>query len=152
MLNKRMQWTVGMLLFLGVWVLPVGADDVLPDSDLITRAMVDELARSMELQMEDLEKPYFIQYSIEDTIMYRISASYGSLTGSKRARSRVFYSRTRVGSYELDNTNFTGSGRFFFGGCVCRAKSSLKACRAFFWVSLDKVLPNIGAIRMAKFK
>ena len=83
------------------------------------KALVDEIQRSMDLQMEDLEQPYFIRYTVEDSILYEITASYGDLTSSERRRSRQFYSRVRVGSYELDNTNFAddSSGFFmFFGG------------------------------------
>lgn len=110
-----MQRTTGMLLILLAWALPALADDVLPDDDVIMRAMVDELSRSMGLRMEDLEKPYFIQYAVEDSITYQLSAAYGAITESSRDRSRDFRGQTRVGSYELDNTNFSGdSGRSFF--------------------------------------
>ncbi len=102
-----------------VGALPAVAVETLPDSKELMRALVDELTRSMNLQMEDLEKPYFIQYTVEDTVMYRITASCGAITSSDRDRSRDFYSRVRVGSYGLDNTNFSGdAGGFamFFGG------------------------------------
>ncbi len=117
MTQQRTLRTIGVLAIIAAWALPTVASDVLPDSDLIMRAMADELARSMQLQMEDLEKPYFIQYSVEDSITYQISAAYGALVASARDRSRTFYGQIRVGSYELDNTNFTsGGGGFFFGG------------------------------------
>ncbi len=106
-------------MFLVAWFVPANfADEIIPDNDVIMRALVDEMNRSMELQMEDLEKPYFIQYSVDDAITYELQASYGALTDSQRSRSRQFYSQVRVGSFELDNTNFTGGegGGFFFGG------------------------------------
>ncbi len=92
-------------------------NDALPDNDVVMRALVDELSRSMSLQMEDLEKPYFIQYAVQDAVTYELNASYGALTSSKRDRSRTLYTDVRVGSYELDNTNFADGGfGFGFGG------------------------------------
>jgi len=90
----------------------------IPESKNLMRALSDELQRSMTLTMEDLEKPYFIQYTVDDSLAYRIEAKYGDLTTSNENRSRDFYSYMRIGSYELDNTNYEESGGFFrmFGG------------------------------------
>jgi TldD protein len=107
--------TIGVL-----WAAPLAlraADEPLPDSDALLRALGDELERSMRLQMEDLEKPYFLQFDVDDTLGYQMTAAYGALTASDRDRSRTFHSRVRVGAPELDNTNFADSvGRFFRGG------------------------------------
>ena len=96
--------------------LPVMAVvETLPEGKELMRALIDEITRSMNLQMEDLEKPYFIQYTVDDSVIYQISANYGDVTTSERRRARDFYSRVRVGTYELDNTNFSGDdSRFFF--------------------------------------
>ncbi len=117
MTDQRFMLMAGVILLSLTWAAPAPADDALCDGQVIMRALVDELARSMDLQMEDLEKPYFIQYTVDDSISYQLAASYGAVITSKRDRSRDFYSRVRVGSYELDNTNFTGAGgMFLFGG------------------------------------
>src|ERR1039457_7399463 len=51
--------------------------------DAVTRAMRDELARSMrKLQIENLQKPYFIAYRIAETDSCLVSASFGALTGA----------------------------------------------------------------------
>ena len=145
MTHQRILRTTGMLAIIAAGAIPAVASDVLPDSDLIMRAMADELARSMQLQMEDLEKPYFIQYTVEDSITYQISAAYGALVGSKRDRSRTFYGRTRVGSHELDNTNFSSGGGFFGGRSAGgSAKASLpldddySAIRQAIWRATDR--------------
>ena len=114
-----MKRCVVALLFSAMMTLPVLAVETLPDSKELMRALTDEIKRSMNLQMEDLEKPYFIQYTVDDSLAYQLTANYGAITSSDRHRSREFYSQTRVGSYELDNTNFTEeTGGFFrfFGG------------------------------------
>lgn len=79
---------------------------VLPDNDIVMKAIVDELDRSMEhLALEDLPQPYFIQYNAEDRITFRMSASYGALVSDGWDRKRSIRSRVRVGSHSLDNTN-----------------------------------------------
>ena len=121
-------------------------DEALPDSDMIVRALADELARALDLQVEDLEKPYFIQYTVDDNLTYNLAADYGALTTSDRDRSRRFYSRVRVGSYELDNTNYAGDSGMFFGAGFDRAgrQSSLPldddylALRQAIWRATDK--------------
>ncbi|UCC29075.1 MAG: hypothetical protein JSU86_12825, partial [Phycisphaerales bacterium] len=116
---RTMKRCVVALVFSAIMTLPVLAAETLPDSKELMRALTDEIKRSMTLQMEDLEKPYFIQYTVDDSLAYQLTANYGAITSSDRRRSRDFYSQTRVGSYELDNTNFTEeTGGFFrfFGG------------------------------------
>jgi len=118
----------------------------IPASDELMKALGDELERSMTLQMEDLERPYFIQYTVSDSASFRMEAKYGDLTTSERDRTRDFYSYIRVGSYELDNTNFSDdSGGFFAmfggGGDVGRASLPLDddylAIRQSIWRASD---------------
>src|SRR5690349_5922706 len=82
----------------------LSADEV-PKDDIVFRALGSELKRSMTLHLEDLDKPYFIQYAIEDNVTYRVSATYGAIVRSTQDHSRVLHSQVRVGSYELDNSN-----------------------------------------------
>ncbi|MCH7808705.1 MAG: hypothetical protein IIB60_05720, partial [Planctomycetes bacterium] len=112
------RYTVLGLVLGTLGTLPADAAERLPDSKELMRALADEITRSMNLQMEDLEKPYFIQYTVDDSIVYHIVAKYGDVTESRRNRSRDFYSQVRIGSDKLDNTNFSGdTGPFamFFG-------------------------------------
>lgn len=143
----------GRILTLGLVLCPVcvatavAADEILPDSKVLMRALVDEITRSLSLQMEDLQKPYFLQYTVDDTLYYGITAKFGDITSSDRRRTRDFYSTTRVGSYELDNTNFVGdqSGFFaFFGGGMGGGRASLPldedytAIRQSIWWATDQ--------------
>jgi len=90
--------------------------EVLPGSSLLMEACEEELARSMTLQMEDLDKPYFIQFNVDDILAYRIAAAHGALVSSDRNRRRMFSSDVRTGDYKLDNTNFAGGGGGRAGG------------------------------------
>jgi hypothetical protein len=111
-ITNRMNYMIlGWLLLAAPSALAV--EEKLPDSEVLMKAMADELSRSMELQMEDLEKPYFIAYMVDDSLNYSMTASYGAVVSFDRDRSRRFNNQVRVGSYELDNTNFSGGGGGF---------------------------------------
>jgi len=141
----KIRWIAASLLVAAVGCVSTFAEeptDVLSESDVITRALVDELQRSMTLQMEDLERPYFIQYTVDDSLVYDISASYGALTSCDRDRSRRLIVQTRVGSYELDNTNFSDDRGFYsFGGGGDQASLPLEedytAIRHAVWFATD---------------
>lgn len=112
MKTKRFQ-AYACLCIAALLVIPdVAARDDVPAGDEVMRAMVDELNRSMTLQLEDLAKPYFIQYGVSETVTFQARASYGALISSGESKSRSFQGQVRVGSYELDNTNFAGGGGF----------------------------------------
>jgi len=124
-LNKkiRSKLPVFLLLISAALALPALADDlVIPDSETLMKALNDELARSMEIQLEDLEKPYFIQFSVNDSITQRLVSQFGTLTSSYSDRSRQMSNQVRIGSYELDNTNFSGGDSGGFGGFTRRRR------------------------------
>jgi hypothetical protein len=78
-------------------------------------AMSDELSRSKTLKLNDLEKPYFIQYSSDDADQLSINASLGGITQSQRFHLRRPGAVVRVGSYAFDNTNSIYSGNARLG-------------------------------------
>jgi len=83
-------------------------------NDVQLRAMTDELARAKTLQLNNLDKPYFVQYTISDADNVFITASLGGILASSRGRLRSPRVDVRVGSYQFDNTNsvFDGARRF----------------------------------------
>ncbi|UCE62068.1 MAG: hypothetical protein JSU63_10215 [Phycisphaerales bacterium] len=86
--------------------------------DLVLRALVDELERGkVGLKLEDLEQPYFIEYALHDATRVSVAATLGAVTRKNVNHSRRLRTDLRVGSYELDNTNFSGRGYgWYFGG------------------------------------
>src|SRR5262245_56636658 len=80
-------------------------------ADPVFRAMVDELNRSViQLQLSNLDKPYFIQYIVLDEEEFAASATFGALRQSSPSRQRYIYSQVRVGNYDFDNTEFNPGG------------------------------------------
>src|SRR5688572_17165359 len=70
-----------------------------PEPDNIFKALNDELQRSMTLRLEDLDRPYFIQYAVDDTVVEQVAAIYGALTRTQPSRSRILYTQVRAGSF-----------------------------------------------------
>ncbi len=79
-------------------------------ADAVYDAMQAELARSMTLSLKDLDKPYFISYSIDDGMAWTASAFEGGLVNVRASKFRTPAVQVRVGDYEFDNTN-GGGGR-----------------------------------------
>jgi TldD protein len=88
------------------------------EDDAILQAMVDEQQRSLDMQLQDLGKPYFLQYVVDDSQQATVSAAFGAVEGSYEMHGRMLGTSVRVGSPQLDNTNFSGDSGFmsFFGG------------------------------------
>ena len=84
--------------------------------DVAMRAMKDEMARSMShIQLQGMDKPYFLAYRLDDLRTTEISATLGSLTQDQPAHMRFVGVEVRVGDAKVDNTNFLSS-RTFAGG------------------------------------
>ena len=77
---------------------------------VVMQAMRDELARSIDvLQMDRLEKPYFLSYRIDDVVSAQAAANFGALADKSTSRNRTLSIEVRVGTPDLDNTNFLPS-------------------------------------------
>src|SRR5262245_11419091 len=127
---KRSLRTVTLSILLALPCVPLrsAAQDT-ASADPVFRAMQDELQRSVkELQFRDLEKPYFIQYTILDEDEFSADATFGALTRSDRSRGRALQVQVRVGGYEFDNTEFVAGGPF--GGSSTGVPASTEIGRA----------------------
>lgn len=84
------------------------------ESDVVLKAMQDELARTLgQLQVKDLEKPYFVEYVITDQEIFSTSATFGALVYTNRNRYRTLQTQVRVGDYTLDNSGFLSQQDLF---------------------------------------
>lgn len=90
-----------------LWLITAASITAAAGGELLMAALSDELARSMaELEVEGLERPYFIAYRVDESELLSASASFGSLQSRSEIRTRQLSVEVRVGAYELDNTNF----------------------------------------------
>lgn len=125
--------------------------------DIVMRAMRDELARSMKkLQLENLQKPYFISYRAVESSGCNVAASFGALTyssceppGNGSTRGRTFSLEVRIGDYSRDNTNFysplntAGVARpLGGGGMAVPLDDNYDEIRRQLWLGTDSAYKN----------
>jgi predicted Zn-dependent protease len=136
----RITSTVLTLLCVLATSRPLPAQD-----DVVMKAMHDELDRSMkQLQLEKLEKPYFMSFRVIDSDSTNVSASFGALQNSSEGRSRMFTVEVRVGDYKLDNTNFYSMSfnqssmvQIFNGTTQLPIETDYKELRRQMWLAAD---------------
>lgn len=74
-------------------------------------AMEESLQRSMEdLSKQESVAPYFISYTLHQDEQLQMNSKMGSVFFANQSSLNNLEVQVRVGSYELDNTNFTSSG------------------------------------------
>ena len=148
------------VLLAGWIMIAVSAGVVFATEDVVMKAMVDEMTRSMEsLQLEELESPYFIAYTVEESTVTGATARFGSLLSSNHDRDRRLTVEVRVGSYELDNSNFFamqsfGAGLRPMGGPVSLPlEDDYHELRREIWLTTDatykQALENLSLKRAA---
>ena len=127
--------------------------------DIALRAMKDELKRSItELQLQQMDKPYFLAYRMDDINQTTVSALLGSLTEEQPSRIRMIGVEVRVGDYALDNSNYVSMRNFGGGGMFSSIRQATlddnyQQIRSGFWLATDsqykKALEDISAKRAA---
>lgn len=109
--------------------------------DALLKAMKDELERSRTLQLSGLDKPYFIEYTVEDMRTYSVSASLGGLLSSNSNRARIPRIRVRVGDYVFDNSNYVYSD-LGSANTQLSLDDNYGVLRRSFWLTTDRAFKN----------
>lgn len=78
--------------------------------DAILDALWPELARSMTLKLPGQPAPYYVSFSHLEQATLDLTARLGETVRDDFSLPRYIHVRMRVGSTELDNTNFLGGG------------------------------------------
>ena len=80
-------------------------------NDPLLDAMKAELAREKELLvLPGMQRPYFMEYRLEDIKTYNADASYGALTGERELHQRVVRVEVRIGDVVSDSSSARGDG------------------------------------------
>jgi predicted Zn-dependent protease len=111
-------------------------------SDPVLKAMGDELDRSItQLKLNDLDKPYFIQYVVYEDEDFTATATFGALTRSSPTHERLVWAQVRVGDYSFDNSGFIGgrggNGAPNGSGSYTTLDDSYDALRHSLWLATD---------------
>jgi hypothetical protein len=101
--------------------------------------MREELDRSRKIAFPNVEPPYFVQYVIDVSDSFNVSASLGGLVTRRRQQFRSPDVQVRVGDYKFDNSNYAGAGlggsRYDLGNFPL--DDSMPALRRYLWLLTD---------------
>ena len=96
-----------------------------------------------QLKMGALEKPYYLEYYLEDGRHWNFTASLGAIVQNDSWHARPYHVRLRVGDYELDNSNYD-PGQFLgsFGSGLASPTLPVEdeywALRRKLWLRTDR--------------
>ena len=126
-------------------VVLAGAAPLPAQDDVVTKAMRDELDRSMkQLQLENLEKPYFISFRVVDSNSTNVSASFGALDEQLRRPFALVHRgstgrRLQAGQYEFHFHELQPSAmvQVFNGTTQLPLDDDYKELRRQIWLATD---------------
>ncbi len=73
--------------------------------------MQEELAREKELLiLPGMQRPYFMEYRLEDIRRYEAVANFGALTSETNGHQRIVRVEVRIGDYSSDSSSARGDG------------------------------------------
>jgi hypothetical protein len=101
--------------------------------------MLTELDRSQsQLQLKSFEKPFFIQYRIEEIDNFETKAAFGATEGMGRRHARVARVTVLVGDYKTDNSAGRGEGTIG----LAELDDDPVALRSALWWATDEAYKN----------
>ncbi len=105
------------------------------EKDPVLKAMLEELDRSMsQLQLPGFQKPFFIQYRIEDVDDFQTKASFGASEGSQCNHARIARVTVLVGDYKIDSSGQRGDGAIQ----LAALDNDPVALRSALWTATDQ--------------
>jgi TldD protein len=108
---RPIAWFAGAGLLVACFTAAAQSTRADAEKDPVFKAMLQELDRSKnDLQLKGFEKPFFIQYRIEDVDNFETKAEFGATEGSLRSHQRVARITVRVGDYKTDSSGARGDG------------------------------------------
>ncbi len=109
------------------------------EKDPLLKAMRDELAREKELLvLPGMQRPYFIEYRLEDLEGYEAVANYGALTREDVSHQRAVRVTVRIGDYATDSSSARGDGVLQ----LAPGDNDADALRFALWTATDDAYKN----------
>lgn len=103
-------------------------------ADSMLNAMEQELSRETTLLLlPGLQRPYFIEYRLDDFHTWDAIAGYGALTREQRNHQRVVRVTVRIGDYTTDSSSSSGDGALQ----LAPEDNNPEALRYALWTATD---------------
>ena len=108
-------------------------------NDPMLRAMQAELGREKALLvLPGMQRPYFIEYRLDDLVTYEAVANYGALTREEANHQRVARVTVRIGDYAVDSSTSRGDGTI----ALAPSDNNPEAVRYALWIATDTAYKN----------
>ena len=108
-------------------------------ADPTLAAMQAELTREQAgLVLPGMQKPYFLQYRLDDVTTYEAVANFGALTRENDAHQRIVRVSLRIGSYAADNSSARGEGQLALAPLSGDDAADTTALRYALWLATDE--------------
>jgi TldD protein len=112
---------------------------VTADNDPLLIAMQQELAREKQLLvLPGMQRPYFMEYRLEDLQSYEAVANYGALTNEQQSHQRVVRVTVRIGDYATDSSSARGDGSLQ----LAPGDNDADALKFALWTATDEAYKN----------
>jgi TldD protein len=146
MLLNRLQKTrsftagfAGCVLCASFLVANKGFAQTTAKDDPLLRAMQTELDREQaQLLLPGMQRPYFIEYHLDDFATYEAVANYGALTREEEGHQRIVRVTVRIGSYKTDSSSSRGEGSLQ----LAPTDNNPIALRYSLWTATDEAYKN----------
>ncbi len=108
-------------------------------ADPVLSAMQAELDREKsDLVLPGMQRPYFIEYRLDDFATYEAVANFGALVREEAGHQRVMRVTLRIGDYTTDSSSNRGDGSV----ALAPTDNNPSAIRHCLWVATDEAYKN----------
>jgi TldD protein len=115
------------------------AQSAVKDNDPLLAAMQQELAREKaNLVLPGMQRPYFMEYRLEDLHSWEAVANYGALTSENERKQRIVRVEVRIGDYTSDSSSARGDGSLV----VAPGDNDVAALKYALWSATDEAYKN----------
>jgi len=107
--------------------------------DPMLKAMQAELDREKaQLVLPGMQRPFFIEYRLDDFSSYEAVANYGALTREEEGHQRIVRVSIRIGDYTVDSSSGRGEGSMQ----LAPQDNDPAALRYALWTATDDAYKN----------
>jgi TldD protein len=101
--------------------------------------MQEELSREQaQLLLPGMQRPYFIEYRLDDLASYEAVANFGALVREDSGHQRVVRVTVRIGDYATDSSSSRGDGTVE----LAPTDNNAEAIRYTLWTATDEAYKN----------
>jgi TldD protein len=128
-------FTLTLLQGASAQTVPAASAVKAASADPLLNAMQTELDRERGLLfLPGLQKPYFIEYRLDDFTTWEALANYGALTREERNHQRIVRVTVRIGDYASDSSSARGEGSVE----LAPEDNNPEALRYALWTTTDE--------------